>query len=127
MVFKVWKSKFGLQRILDKQAIQKPVHAQIFFYLFISYLILFYVAYFRFFLERVWKKHRKILSPFLFAEFLQQHFLPLLQDEQQGELQQWEHSLASAYCYEKRKKRTAQLEQIIYDGGIIENTIKHCL
>jgi hypothetical protein len=120
MIFKVWKSKFGLQRLMDRNAIEKPIHAQIFFYLFLTYLILFYVGYFRFFLAKIFQAKQKILSPFQFADFIRGHLAQLLESEQNGQLLQWCLPLERGYCYDKRKARRPQLEEIIIYGGLAE-------
>ncbi|MEM9987616.1 MAG: IS4 family transposase, partial [Bacteroidota bacterium] len=46
MIFKVWKSALGLQRMMTQAQIKKPIHAQLFVYLFLSYLVLCYLPYY---------------------------------------------------------------------------------
>ncbi|MEL6393736.1 MAG: IS4 family transposase [Bacteroidota bacterium] len=117
MVFKVWKSKFGLQTLMTKAQIIKPIHAQLFFYLFLAYLLLFYARYFHFFFEKLIKQQR-VLSLFEFARFLQLHFLDLIQKETQGELDDFLPELAQYYCSPIRKNRPTQLEQLFCELNI---------
>jgi hypothetical protein len=112
MVFKVWKSKFGLQRIMTYNSIEKIIHAQIFFYLFLAYLCIFYMASFRFYFLKIHQIHRKFLSPFKFADFLKNYFIELIEAQIKGQQQEFVDQLASYCCYEKRKNRINQLEAI---------------
>ena len=110
MVFKVWKSKFGLQDIMKKSQIVKPIHAQIFFYLFLSFLLLFYARYFHYFFEKLIQQKQKVLSLFGFADFLKKNLLQILKQEAQQQLNVFLDELAQFYCCEKRAKRHSQLQ-----------------
>lgn len=109
MVFKVWKSKFDLQELMDQAQIKKPIHAELFFYLFLLYLTLFYMAYFYYFYHTLYRSERKVLSLFGFAEFLKLNFLELIEAELQGTQDQWIPALAREANQELRKDRIPQL------------------
>ena len=114
MIFKVWKGAFGLQRLMTQAQIKKPIHAQLFFYLFLCYLALFYMRYYPFFLEKIYHTHQRILSPFGFARFLKKHLCELIQTElnQFIDIDQWIEMLSREALYEKRRKRANQVERI---------------
>lgn len=112
MVFKVWKSKFSLQRIVAQSHIIKPVHAQLFFFLFLSYLLLFYIAYFYYFFGRVYHSSSKVLSLFGFADFLRLNLVQLIEADLENTLPQWIPILEKEACHQKRKGRPSQLELI---------------
>lgn len=111
MVFKVWKSNFGLQRLMTKAQIKKPIHVQLFFYLFLAYLLLFYARYFHYFFEKLIAQ-QQVLSLFDFAKFLQRHFLELIQKEAKGQMDDFLPELAQHYCSPIRKNRPTQLAQL---------------
>jgi len=116
MIFKVWKSAFGLQKLMTQAQIKKPIHAQLFVYLFLSYLLLFYLPYYTYFLERVYQTHRRVLSPFGFARFLKKNLCQIIQAQMQdtNTLDQWIEPLTREALYEQRKKRANQIELIFH-------------
>lgn len=114
MIFKVWKSAFGLQKLITQAQIKKPVHAQLFLYLFLCYLLVCYIPYYTSFLSQVYHTHQRILSPFGFAQFLNKHLCSIIQSPPQdpSTLSQWIEPLCREALYEQRKKRANQLELI---------------
>ena len=113
MVFKVWKSKFGLQRLMTQNQIKKIIHAQIFFYLFLAYLTIFYLGFYTLFFDKVYQCHRKFLSLFKFADFLKNHFIDLIEAQMKGQQKAFVDLLGMHCCYEKRKKRKNQFETLL--------------
>jgi len=116
MVFKVWKSAFDLQRLMTQAQIKKPIHAQLFVYLFLCFLVLFYLPYYTYFLEQIYHTNQRLLSPFGFARFLKKNLCDLIQTEIQdpANLSQWIEPLLREALYEQRKKRANQLELIFH-------------
>ena len=112
IIFKVWKSKFSLAQLMKRAQIKKALHAQLFFFLFWIYLLLFYAWYFQYFLERIYRQTGKILSMLLFADFFHQHFEKLIRKDNLNQLDSFLEELSQYYCHEKRKDRIPLLARI---------------
>jgi hypothetical protein len=109
VVFKCWKSKFGLQTLFDKKEPMSPARAVITFYLFLLWLTVFFVRWFDYFLRAVYASKEKLVSLLKFADFFKEHFWELLQADS---LKQFTETIAYYHTYEKRRKRSNFLEQL---------------
>lgn len=112
IIFKVWKSKFSLAQLMKRAQIKKAIHAQLFFFLFWTYLLLFYAWYFHYFFEQLYRQKGKILSLLLFADFVKNHFEELIRKENLNQLDSLIEELSQYYCHEKRKDRSSLLARL---------------
>ena len=109
ILFKVWKSNFGLRTILERSKIQSPNHLYIFLYLFLAYVTLVHLGFYHYFLFMIYQQYRKYLSWQLFAQFVQEQAQELFKAQKEQRLDQFLELLATFYCHEKRKNRLPQL------------------
>ena len=110
MVFKVWKSQFELQKVLTKAQIKKANHLKIFIHLFLLYVLLFYTPYYRSYAYEIYQQHRRLLSGFLFAEFLKKNLHQLIDAQLKGQHQHIIRRLMQTALCEQRQLRKYQLE-----------------
>lgn len=110
ILFKVWKSRFGLKRILAESKIVKANHVYIFLYLFLAYVTMVHLRYYQYFLYTVFRSTRKYLSLNLFADFVRANLEQLDRAEAQNQLNELTDQLAQFFTHEKRKGRPPLLQ-----------------
>jgi hypothetical protein len=111
IIFKVWKSKFDFDKMFDKSSMS-PSRAIITFFLLLTWLTLFFVNLYNYFLIKVYQKTKRFISIFKFSEFL----IIFMQDSiKQEELlknpDDFIDLVASSCLYDKRKRQN-QMELI---------------
>lgn len=109
-IFKCWKSKFKFAEFFKHCKKENPVKPRIIVMLILIWLALFYQRLYNTYASKVWRIHKKLLSPLKFADFLKEHF-------HQIQVKSEDHILAwlAYYCtYDKRSDRKNHLEKIIF-------------
>lgn len=108
IIFKCWKSNINLNYFFNKKKKFSPPRAIITFYLLLTWLSLFLVRWYNFFLVRIFEKKNKILSLFKFAEFMKVNF------EKIGEIAFEEETTIylEKYCSQQKRKQKSSVELI---------------
>lgn len=107
MVFKCWKSKLGFAQMFSGKKQPGPAQVLIVFHLFLTWLCLFFVRYYSFFLHAVFQSCQRMLSLMKFADFFKEHFTELILSPEPSEFL----GFVSYFCtHEKRKARPSQLD-----------------
>lgn len=109
IIFKVWKSHFNLDQLLNTKAKLKKEQVEIAFYLFLVWVTLFFARMYNFHLHQIYSTKHKILSLLKYAKFVKEHLTEFLQNP---ELDYWTEHLAYYCCYQKRKDRLNFCEQL---------------
>lgn len=108
IIFKGWKSNFNLNYFFDKKKKFSPPRAIITFYLILTWLSLFFVRWYNFFLVRIFEKKNKILSLFKFADFIKcniEKIDKLAFDEETT-------IYLATYCSQQKRKQKSSIELI---------------
>lgn len=111
IIFKVWKSKFDFSNMFNQQSMS-PSRAVITFFLLLTWLTLFFVNLYSYFLIKVYQKTKRFISIFKFSEFL----IIFMQDSKKREQllknpDDFIDLVASSCLYDKRKRQN-QMELI---------------
>ena len=92
---------------MSDSAYPNPAQVLIVFLLFLTWLCLFFVRYYSFFLHAVFQSCQRMLSLMKFADFFKEHFTELILSPEPSEFL----GFVSYFCtHEKRKARPSQLD-----------------
>jgi len=78
IIFKAWKSQFKFEHLFKTKQKIAPPRALITLYLLLTWIILFFVRVFNFFLLAVFQVNQKFISILKFAKFFKDHFVQLI-------------------------------------------------
>lgn len=106
MTFKLWKSKFNLNEFVQTCTGRNPARPEILIQLFLTWILLFYVSSFNFYMKIIAKKFKRYLSPLKFADYLKQNFSEIIMKSLDNL-----DILLKYHCYEKRKDRENHFEK----------------
>jgi len=109
IIFKCWKSHFKMDHLFDTQAKLTKEQVEITFYLFLTWLTLFFTKIYNYYLYEVYARKKKILSILKFAKFVKEHLQELLYSPDSDF---WIDHLAYYCTYKKRKDRFNFFEQV---------------
>jgi len=111
IIFKVWKSKFDFDKMFDKPSMS-PSRAIITFFLLLTWLTLFFVNLYSYFLIKIYQKTKRFISIFKFADFLIIFMQDSIKREQLLENPDDFIDLVASSCLYDKRKRQNQMELI---------------
>lgn len=106
IIFKCWKSKFGLVKLFEGKNTLSPPRVYITFYLFLVWITLFFARLYNFYLHHIYKVKGKILSLFKFADFMKQYSGQLSEQEDSA----WVIDHLAKYCSMTKRKAKSNIE-----------------
>lgn len=111
IIFKVWKSKFDFGNMFNQQSMS-PSRAVITFFLLLTWLTLFFVNLYSYFLIKVYQKTKRFISIFKFSEFLIIFMQDSIKREQLLKNPDDFIDLVASSCLYDKRKRQNQMELI---------------
>lgn len=108
IIFKNWKSNFGIEEILNSFKGENPVKPELLLYLCMSFMVLIYIPKLNHYHKIIFEKHQKHLSPYKFASFIANQFELLFSGDEEKII----NLLIKYCCYDKRQDRENLYEKI---------------
>lgn len=125
IVFKGWKSHFNISRLIpegpkknkkkiaDLKRYKTRVESVIYYMLI--FIMIFHVHFYHYWVFKILQKYNKYISLLKLNQYVSSNVKRILESEN---INEFEEDLEYYACYEKRKKRTNQLEMALNQGYI---------